>query len=580
MPKIIIIGGGVAGMSAAHELIDRKFEVEIYETSPINMGGKARSEDVTGVAVNPLPGEHGFRFFPGFYKHLTHTLRRIPFGSKNCFMNLVSADQPWLARDNNDPIKLKANFSIFPLKLKIKFEKLSPSPHSAGSTDTSADLTPAEIQFFVSKMIQLFLSSNVRFKEEYEQIGWWYYLEADRFSKAYQKLLVEGLTKCLVAAKAKRMSTRVGGTIILQLLYNIIEPAVPADQILNGPTNDQWINPWYNYLESRGVSFFRNHSAKEILIKDDKVHSIRVYNQKEKKDIFPAGDYYLIAVPLEQMTKLLNDKMIRIDPRLKHLYSLLNNLSWMNGVQYFLKEDVSITSGHITHIDSPWAITSISQIQFWNTYDIIKQSGGLVKGILSIDISDWDAEYKGKSARNCSNDEIASLAYEQIQKSLIINGKYVLPEEMKMIVVDYHIGTSMVWDGERRTNKEPLLVNTVNSWDLMPKSSTFIPNLMLAGDYVRTNTGLATMEAANESARIAVNTIIDISKFGKPFAKVWKLKHWDVFMPYKWYDRKRFEKGLLFSLSIPLWLHLFTIIWGIPCFIIWSINYFINKVFG
>ena len=31
MKKVIIIGGGVAGMSAAHELVERGFEVEVYE---------------------------------------------------------------------------------------------------------------------------------------------------------------------------------------------------------------------------------------------------------------------------------------------------------------------------------------------------------------------------------------------------------------------------------------------------------------------------------------------------------------------------------------------------------------------
>jgi 15-cis-phytoene desaturase len=29
--KVIILGGGVAGMSAAHELIERGFEVSVYE---------------------------------------------------------------------------------------------------------------------------------------------------------------------------------------------------------------------------------------------------------------------------------------------------------------------------------------------------------------------------------------------------------------------------------------------------------------------------------------------------------------------------------------------------------------------
>ena len=69
MSKVIVLGGGVAGLSAAHELAERDFEVTIYETRPI-AGAKARSMPVPGSGTagrRDLPGEHGFRFFPGFY---------------------------------------------------------------------------------------------------------------------------------------------------------------------------------------------------------------------------------------------------------------------------------------------------------------------------------------------------------------------------------------------------------------------------------------------------------------------------------------------------------------------------------
>ena len=78
--KVIILGGGVAGMSAAHELIERGFNVEVHDRNLHYVGGKARSVDViksnTGKSFtgNPLPGEHGFRFFPGFYEHTSTTL--------------------------------------------------------------------------------------------------------------------------------------------------------------------------------------------------------------------------------------------------------------------------------------------------------------------------------------------------------------------------------------------------------------------------------------------------------------------------------------------------------------------------
>ena len=44
-----------------------------------------------------LPGEHGFRFFPNFYRHITDTLRRIPFGNGTVFDNLVDTTQVLIA---------------------------------------------------------------------------------------------------------------------------------------------------------------------------------------------------------------------------------------------------------------------------------------------------------------------------------------------------------------------------------------------------------------------------------------------------------------------------------------------------
>ena len=65
MPQTVaILGGGVAGLSAAHELAERGFQVRVFERKAA-MGGKARSIPVPDSAVQsrkPLPGEHGFRF--------------------------------------------------------------------------------------------------------------------------------------------------------------------------------------------------------------------------------------------------------------------------------------------------------------------------------------------------------------------------------------------------------------------------------------------------------------------------------------------------------------------------------------
>ncbi len=46
-----------------------------------DVGGKATSQFVDGTATGGrerLPGEHGFRFYPSFYKHLIRTMQEIP----------------------------------------------------------------------------------------------------------------------------------------------------------------------------------------------------------------------------------------------------------------------------------------------------------------------------------------------------------------------------------------------------------------------------------------------------------------------------------------------------------------------
>src|SRR5687768_10829412 len=83
MTTVAVLGGGVAGLSAAHELAERGFDVTVHEQRDAP-GGKARSIPYAGSGKGgraDLPGEHGFRFFPGFYRHLPDTMGRIPAGA-------------------------------------------------------------------------------------------------------------------------------------------------------------------------------------------------------------------------------------------------------------------------------------------------------------------------------------------------------------------------------------------------------------------------------------------------------------------------------------------------------------------
>jgi uncharacterized protein with NAD-binding domain and iron-sulfur cluster len=540
--KVVILGGGVAGLSAAHELIKRNFDVEIYEANEW-LGGKARSVDVPGTGTNgkkPLPGEHGFRFFPRFYKHVTETMAEIPYaGNANGVLgNLTETSQILLARFDKEAV-------IMPARYPRSFSEARQIFQNIEGADLG--LTNDDKEFFADKVWQLMTSCRNRRKNEYERIGWWEFLDADNRSEAYQTLFVKGLTRTLVAARAEVASTKTGGDIFLQLMMDIGTPGTSSDRILNAPTNDAWIIPWVNHLKSKGVKIFTGSPAVKINSDKKQITSITVKNKETEKIV--TADYYISAMPVERISPLLDDNLIYLDPTLSNVKTLSKEVSWMNGSQFYLKEDVPLIHGHVIYIDTPWALTSISQKQFWRGVDLSQYGDGTIKGILSIDVSDWNTAgiIYNKPAKECTKEEIIKEIWEQLKRSLNVAGKKILTDE--------HLHTSFIDPDiefkDKVENKEPLLVNTVNSWDLRPYSYTQIPNFFLASDYVKTNTDLATMEGANEAAKRAVNNILDASKSKAKKCTIYDLQEPFLLKLLRWKDGKRYKQGLQWSGKLP-----------------------------
>ena len=88
------------------------------------------------------------------------------------------------------------------------------------------------------------------------------------------------------------------------------------------------------------------------------------------------------------MRQLAGPPLRALEPGFARLDRLVTR--WMNGVLFYLDRDVPLEHGHAVYIDSEWALTSISQAQFWKDVDLGRYGDGRVKGILSIDVSDWD----------------------------------------------------------------------------------------------------------------------------------------------------------------------------------------------
>jgi uncharacterized protein with NAD-binding domain and iron-sulfur cluster len=536
--KVIVLGGGVAGMTAAHELIERDIEVVVYEARSIP-GGKARSLPVPGSGKRgrrDLPAEHGFRFFPGFYKHLPDTMKRITVAGKadGVLGHLVPSTQVQLALEGRSEIVTPARFPTNVRELEEAFSSFVRQATTLG--------IPARDQAnFVNVLLTLLTSCKERRFAEFEHQSWWEFSGAQTRSPAYGKFLADGLTRTLVAAKAREMSARTGGSILLQLLFDLAEPGQQVDQVLDGPTNDVWINPWLAHLRSKGVDYRTEHEVQAIHMAGQAVSHVSILAGGRLTE--ETADFYVAAVPVEVMRLLATDDVKQADPQLARLSFLRTR--WMNGVMFYLDRDVRVVRGHSLYIDSLWALTSISQPQFWPDVNFTRLGDGRVEGILSVDVSDWEAQgNNGKQAMYCSNEEVCKEVWTQLKRSLNDAGVDVLKDEYLLrAFVDPDIRFPN--PPKAATNVEPLLVNTAGSWENRPEATTAIENLVLASDYVRTNTDLATMEGANEAARRAVNGILERAGSTQPRCSVWPLSEPGLFAPARALDR------ILFALHRP-----------------------------
>jgi 15-cis-phytoene desaturase len=535
--RVVVLGGGVGGASAAHELVERGFEVEVIELRD-TLGGKARSMGAPGTGTAgraDLPGEHGFRFFPGFYRHLPDTMKRIPFAGRRegVFENLVVASEFQVGRPgDHDPI-LPARF---PHSLHELYEALRAVFGARFGIPTH------ELLHFAERLFWILTCCEPRRMAELEHVTWWNFIGAAERSRPYQLYLAIGLTRSLVAMKAETASARTVGVILIQLLLDLASPFGTVDRVLNGPTSEVWLDPWRAYLEQRGVRFQFEARIGGLEIEDGLVRGALVTRLDGSGAREVRGDVFVVALPVEVFRPLVTPELLALAPSLARLDEL--QTAWMNGLQIYFRHDVPIVHGHAIYPDTPWALTSISQAQFWRTR-LANYGDGNVRGILSIDISDWEAPgvVYGKPARELANEQqIFDEVWAQLRQNLD-------DDEVKELeaaeVVGWHLDPSIVLPNPSTvTNLEPLLINTVGSWAARPEAGTGVPNLMLAADFVRTYTDLATMEGANEAARRAVNAVLAYAGSSEPLCELWPLHEPLLFAPARAADRVRFELDL------------------------------------
>ena len=515
--RVAVIGGGVSGLSAAHELVKRGFSVTVFERRG-HVGGKASSAEEDG-----LPAEHGFRFFPGFYFHVIKTMNEIPAadGRGTVADHLVELEASVFAdqtgRRMTMPLAtLKSRPSLLDrVRGARTFRKSMPGPW--------------ECACFLGIVARLATTCEQRWEQQLEHESWFDLVmpahRAREHSEQFERLFAIGLTRSFVATRAEEMNARTGGSILLQLLYDtFFGPPIrrAADRALDGPTTKVWIDPWHELLRTLGVDFRLQEEAVGLDVADGRISGVRheavtpegdPAEPKSPPAVANEFDWYILAVPCEVLKELLasSPDVLDTDAGLAGVFSLKTR--WMNGIVIGLAEEVQppMPTGHVLCLGSEWALTMVDQSKFWSA-EHLEGVRPRWKTLLSIDISDWNSPgRRGLPAKWPARTGLLEDLWLQLGSHMPELARHAPTDSNLDFDIRYNTsdGTGgQVPIARKATNDEPLLINTPDSWSNRPQAATSLPNLFVAGDFAQSYTNFASMEAANEAARKAVNALL------------------------------------------------------------------------
>jgi len=520
------------------------------------------------IALRPkiLPGEHGYRLFPGFYRHLLDTMQRTPILAPRPMTPRELAEAHWNAQGRRtvDDIRYEpTGRSTFDNLIAVTRHDFAPGdgrpPRSLPRfrTESVSDLfdtldmlqrnqgwSNQDLMLAQLKFLQYASSSKER-RRSYEDISWWDFMGlAEQGQSPFSECFRESMRRwpqALIGLRANEVDARTFGSTALQQFLDQLRPIGYRDGTLNGPTTPAWLDHWQRYLESLGVTFQRGHLEELTLEEiDGTIYVAPKLAANSPPIATPTGPsaYVVLALPVEKTW----DVAVRFSQKIEHseaareawsrsdfpaVIEMLGtggasptpfDLKWLStaeldgplqhfaGIQYFLEEDYRFLDGHVYYPKSAWGLTSISQGCFRHDQADARFN---YRGVISVVIGAWDkpgTETHKKTAWACDDQELAEECWLQLAAGY---GKQK-PPPPRWYHVDYSVRRPV--GSTTRRNDSPYLTTAPGRYPDWPGTvddyRVQFGNLVLAGSFMKTKTRLVTMESANESGRHAANAIL------------------------------------------------------------------------
>ncbi len=494
--------------------LERRLEIVVRGSADARPTADPRQRSLANrvefeIVEQIIPGEHGFRFFPGFYRHLFDTMRRTPvfdargIAEGSAFDQLVTTPRPQLSLEGGlHDFDFRNIASIHQARKasQLMFDKVG--------------FKPKDVLGLQVKTFRFLTSGPKRREKEAEPINLIEYLGGKTPEKLFTPAcldFIDRAPRALAAMSASESDARSQYSITIQLgLKSLPDPAT-----LNGPTSIAWLDPWKAYLKRQGVKFFvgrlsdlapKQTSGEKIVRlvpvtlgphpdgdrpwepwpeEPDDVYQqpheeggfshryVLAAQFQDSSDIawkarakfqalgarFEGPFAQMVAFDIASGRRQSGDVQARLPER--DPFTGKEAITWpartISGAQFFFSQSYRFGRSNIYFSFTPYALTSISQYAFWRQH-----SGpvGQLLGQISIDIGDWHSPYPpadpakphgpGHPAFYSSSQEVAQATWEQVVAGLPAAYAGVIQPPRY-----YHLDQNMVFRDTRISEGEP-----------------------------------------------------------------------------------------------------------------------------
>lgn len=527
--KVIVCGAGIGGLTVAHELSKRNFDVTVYERNN-QIGGLSRSRYFS-YNNKTYPTEYSWRVYGVGYKNLLRLLKEIPLSKnrdRSVFDNLV-----------------KVSTYIF-----TRFDKMEVIiARGKNKTALLENFSKGDLFKILNKTFYCLTMSKKRM-DSLDNLKWKDFCKD--LSPEANKYMVR-MWGPVIGMDSTYMSFPVTARIVGVILGTFVD-YTNSLYLMNKPTNDGWFDEWKKYLQSKGVKIKTGHEILDFKMKDGKINQVLIKNNQNNQNnqlIKDTADYYICGLSVEAIAKIISKNQDLFKTSLKEIIPLTKKCRQVQlSVQIFLDQKLiypSTTKVILYLPDSPWALIIEPDDQAWDkTYCSDKK----VKTVLSVGICQTDALgiLHQKPFTKCTPEEVKEEVWAQIMRSYKCSK--ILTKDGKKLntakIVLFYMWDSFKFDQKKKVINtwEPKFSNNAGSFKYQPEHFTEISNFLFATAYTRTNRYIYSMESAVESGTLSANKILKENNLSS--TKIYPFSTSSIFLkPLILLD------NLLFKLKLP-----------------------------